>query len=40
MDADVAKQSQKILAKQGLKFKLNTKVHEGREYRLGRQAGS
>lgn len=29
MDADVAKQSQKILAKQGIKFKLNTKVTKG-----------
>ncbi|KAJ9611320.1 dihydrolipoamide dehydrogenase precursor [Cladophialophora chaetospira] len=29
MDGDIAKQSQKILAKQGLKFKLNTKVTSG-----------
>jgi dihydrolipoamide dehydrogenase len=29
MDADVAKQSQKILGKQGMKFKLNTKVTSG-----------
>ena len=29
MDADVAKQAQKILTKQGLKFKLNTKVTKG-----------
>lgn len=29
MDNDVAKQSQKILAKQGIKFKLNTKVMGG-----------
>jgi pyruvate/2-oxoglutarate dehydrogenase complex dihydrolipoamide dehydrogenase (E3) component len=29
MDADIAKQSQKILSKQGLKFKLNTKVTSG-----------
>lgn len=29
MDADIAKQTQKILAKQGLKFKLNTKVMSG-----------
>ncbi|KAI9798814.1 MAG: D-lactate ferricytochrome c oxidoreductase [Sarcosagium campestre] len=29
MDADVAKQTQKILSKQGLKFKLNTKVLSG-----------
>jgi pyruvate/2-oxoglutarate dehydrogenase complex dihydrolipoamide dehydrogenase (E3) component len=29
MDAEVAKQSQKILAKQGIKFKLNTKVTSG-----------
>jgi dihydrolipoamide dehydrogenase len=29
MDAEVAKQSQKFLTKQGLKFKLNTKVTAG-----------
>lgn len=29
MDNEVAKQSQKILAKQGMKFKLNTKVLGG-----------
>jgi len=29
MDADVAKQTQKFLTKQGLKFKLNTKVTAG-----------
>lgn len=29
MDNDVAKQTQKILAKQGMKFKLNTKVMGG-----------
>jgi dihydrolipoamide dehydrogenase len=29
MDADIAKQSQKILGKQGIKFKLNTKVTSG-----------
>ncbi|KAK5241811.1 dihydrolipoamide dehydrogenase precursor, partial [Exophiala xenobiotica] len=29
MDADIAKQSQKILAKQGIKFKTNTKVTKG-----------
>ena len=29
MDAEVAKQTQKILSKQGLKFKLNTKVLSG-----------
>jgi hypothetical protein len=29
MDNEVAKQSQKLLAKQGLKFKLNTKVTAG-----------
>ena len=29
MDADIAKQSQKILGKQGLKFKVNTKVVSG-----------
>lgn len=29
MDTDIAKQSQKILAKQGMKFKLNTKVTSG-----------
>jgi len=29
MDAEVAKQTQKILAKQGIKFKVNTKVTKG-----------
>jgi dihydrolipoamide dehydrogenase len=29
MDAEVSKQTQKILAKQGMKFKLNTKVTKG-----------
>ena len=29
MDADVSKQTQKILTKQGMKFKLNTKVTSG-----------
>ena len=29
MDADIAKQTQKFLTKQGLKFKLNTKVTSG-----------
>ena len=29
MDADISKQSKKILEKQGMKFKLNTKVMEG-----------
>ena len=29
MDADIAKQIQKILGKQGLKFKLGTKVTSG-----------
>jgi pyruvate/2-oxoglutarate dehydrogenase complex dihydrolipoamide dehydrogenase (E3) component len=29
MDSDIAKQAQKILTKQGLKFKLNTKVTSG-----------
>jgi len=29
MDADIAKQSQRLLAKQGIKFKLNTKVTSG-----------
>jgi len=29
MDADISKQTQKILTKQGLKFKLNTKVMKG-----------
>jgi hypothetical protein len=29
MDNEIAKQSQKLLAKQGLKFKLNTKVTAG-----------
>jgi dihydrolipoamide dehydrogenase len=29
MDNDIAKQSQKFLQKQGIKFKLNTKVTSG-----------
>ena len=29
MDSDISKQSQKILTKQGMKFKLNTKVNSG-----------
>jgi dihydrolipoamide dehydrogenase len=29
MDAEIAKQAQKILQKQGMKFKLNTKVTKG-----------
>ncbi len=29
MDADIAKQAQKVLSKQGMKFKLNTKVVSG-----------
>jgi hypothetical protein len=29
MDAEISKQAQKILQKQGLKFKLNTKVTSG-----------
>lgn len=29
MDADISKQAQKILTKQGMKFKLNTKVNSG-----------
>ena len=29
MDADIAKMAQKILGKQGMKFKLNTKVVKG-----------
>lgn len=29
MDAEVAKQTQKLLQKQGMKFKLNTKVTSG-----------
>lgn len=29
MDTEIAKQTQKILSKQGLKFKLNTKVTSG-----------
>lgn len=29
MDADISKQTKKILEKQGMKFKLNTKVVEG-----------
>ena len=31
MDAEIAKLSQKILQKQGMKFKLNTKVISGDE---------
>jgi dihydrolipoamide dehydrogenase len=30
MDADISKQAQKILTKQGMKFKLNTKVNSGK----------
>jgi dihydrolipoamide dehydrogenase len=30
MDAEVSKQAQKILTKQGMKFKLNTKVNSGK----------
>lgn len=29
MDAEIAKQTQKLLQKQGMKFKLNTKVTKG-----------
>ena len=29
MDSDISKQTKKILEKQGMKFKLNTKVTEG-----------
>ena len=29
MDAEISKMTQKILTKQGMKFKLNTKVLEG-----------
>lgn len=29
MDAEIAKMTQKLLAKQGMKFKLNTKVMSG-----------
>jgi dihydrolipoamide dehydrogenase len=29
MDAEIAKQAQKLLGKQGMKFKLNTKVMAG-----------
>jgi len=35
MDADVAKQTQKFLTKQGLKFKLNTKVTAGEVHDAG-----
>ena len=35
MDADIAKQSQKFLSKQGLKFKLNTKVTSGEVHDAG-----
>jgi dihydrolipoamide dehydrogenase len=30
MDAEISKQAQKILTKQGMKFKLNTKVNSGK----------
>ena len=30
MDAEISKQTQKILTKQGMKFKLNTKVNSGK----------
>jgi len=29
MDSDISKQAQKILTRQGMKFKLNTKVNSG-----------
>lgn len=35
MDNEVAKQSQKLLQKQGLKFKLNTKVTAGEVHSAG-----
>jgi hypothetical protein len=35
MDNDIAKQSQKFLTKQGLKFKLNTKVTAGEVHDAG-----
>jgi dihydrolipoamide dehydrogenase len=35
MDAEVAKQTQKFLTKQGLKFKLNTKVTAGEVHDAG-----
>lgn len=35
MDNEIAKQSQKILQKQGLKFKLNTKVTAGEVHDAG-----
>jgi L-2-hydroxyglutarate oxidase LhgO len=35
MDADIAKQTQKFLTKQGLKFKLNTKVTAGEVHDAG-----
>lgn len=35
MDADIAKQTQKFLSKQGLKFKLNTKVTAGEVHDAG-----
>jgi dihydrolipoamide dehydrogenase len=31
MDAEISKQTQKLLQKQGMKFKLNTKVTNGEE---------
>ena len=31
MDAEIAKMAQKILTKQGMKFKLNTKVLKGED---------
>lgn len=35
MDNEIAKQTQKILQKQGLKFKLNTKVTAGEVHSAG-----
>lgn len=35
MDSEIAKQSQKMLQKQGLKFKLNTKVTAGEVHDAG-----
>jgi dihydrolipoamide dehydrogenase len=35
MDAEISKQTQKFLTKQGLKFKLNTKVTAGEVHDAG-----
>jgi len=41
MDAEIAKMTQKLLTKQGMKFKLNTKVMSGDDLKAAsRQHGS